>query len=97
VKLFSLVGFSCMLAAQEYRATLSGRITDPQGAVVAAVKIVAVQVETGSRFETLSGADGLYTIPFLPPSAYRLSAEAAGFKKYGSGRECEGAMVKRPF
>ena len=69
-------------AAQEYRATLSGRITDPQGAVIQGVKIVATQPDTGAKFETVSGSDGLFTIPFLPPSAYRVTAEAAGFKKY---------------
>jgi hypothetical protein len=68
--------------AQEYRATLSGRITDPQGAVISNAKIGVVQVETGAKFETVSGADGLYTIPFLPPASYKVSAEAAGFKKY---------------
>lgn len=76
----------CALAStalcQEYRATLSGRITDPQGAVVAGVKVIATQVETAAKFETLSGNDGLYTIPFLPPAAYRVTAEASGFKKY---------------
>jgi len=70
------------LCAQEYRATLSGRITDPQGAVVPNAKIVATQTDTGAKFETKSGADGLYTIPFLPPSGYSLTAESAGFKKY---------------
>ncbi len=70
------------VAAQEYRATLSGRVTDPQSAVIAGVKVIAVQVETGSKYETISGADGLYSIPFLPPSAYRVTAEASGFKKY---------------
>ncbi|MDX1981296.1 MAG: TonB-dependent receptor, partial [Bryobacteraceae bacterium] len=69
-------------AAQEYRATLSGRIIDPQGAVISGAKVIATQVETGSKFETVSGGDGLFTVPFLPPSAYRVTAEAAGFKKY---------------
>ncbi len=77
---------ACLLtlaaSGQEYRATLSGRVTDPQAAVISGVKVIAVQVETGSKFETVSGHDGLYTIPFLPPSSYRVTAEAEGFKKY---------------
>lgn len=68
--------------AQEYRATLSGRITDAQDAIVPGAKVVLTQVDTGSKFETVSGSDGLYTIPFLPPSVYRIVAEAQGFKKY---------------
>ena len=74
--------FALAAMSQEYRATLNGRITDPQGAVIAGVKVIATQVETGSKSETVSGADGLYTVPFLPPAAYRVTAEAAGFKKY---------------
>lgn len=74
--------FGLCALAQEYRATLSGRITDPQGAVIANTRVAVLQVETGSRYETVSGPDGLYTIPFLPPAAYRITAEASGFKKY---------------
>ena len=80
--LTTLCFMSLCATAQEYRATLSGRITDPQGAVIASAKITVTQVETGAKSETLSGTDGLYTIPFLPPAAYRVTAEAAGFKKY---------------
>ncbi len=80
--LVTLLLLTLSAAAQEYRATLTGRIVDPQGAAVPGAKVIAVQIETGSKFETTAGADGLYTIPFLPPSGYRISAEAKGFKKY---------------
>jgi hypothetical protein len=76
---------ACMLSlafGQEYRATLTGRVTDAQDAVVPQAKIVATQIETGARTETVSGADGQYTIPFLPPGQYRVTAEAAGFKRF---------------
>ena len=68
--------------SQEYRATMSGRITDPQDAAIAGATVTAIQVDTGAKFETVSGNDGLYTIPFLPPSRYRVTAEAQGFKRY---------------
>jgi hypothetical protein len=77
-----VLGVASFVAAQEYRGTISGRIIDPQEAVIAGVKVVAVQVDTGTRFETVSGQDGLYTLPFLPPSQYRITAEASGFKRY---------------
>src|ERR1035437_4103188 len=72
----------CLLPGQEFRSTLSGRITDPSGAVVPAVKVQAVKTDTNSRFDTVSNAEGLYTLPFLPPGLYEISAEAGGFKKY---------------
>lgn len=77
-----LATFALAALSQEYRATLSGRITDPQGAVIAGVKVTATQVDTGAKFETVSGTDGLFTVPFLPPAAYRVTAETQGFKKY---------------
>ena len=67
--------------AQEFRATLSGRVLDSQNAVVPEVAVTAIQIETGAKFETRSGQDGQYTLPFLPPAEYRLVAEAGGFKK----------------
>ena len=69
-------------AAQEFRATLSGRVVDAQGAAVPAVKIVITQMETGAKSETLTGNDGLYTMPYLAPGSYQIAAEARGFKRY---------------
>src|SRR6266851_3339110 len=78
----SLLGAGAYLFAQEFRATLSGRITDPQDAVIADVKITAIKVDTGAKFDTVSNDDGLFTVPFLPPSTYRIIAEHPGFKRY---------------
>src|SRR5712691_11783858 len=80
--LAGLLVLAATSAAQEFRATISGRVSDPQNAVIAGVKIVATQIGTEAKFETVSAADGLYTIPFLPPGSYRLTAENAGFKRY---------------
>src|SRR5437899_3059325 len=68
--------------AQEFRGTLSGRVIDPQSAVVPGTKIIVTENETGAKYNTTSNADGTYVLPFLPPGPYSVSAEAAGFKKY---------------
>jgi hypothetical protein len=72
----------CVCSAQEYRATLTGRVIDPQGGVIPAAKITAVSQSTGAKSATVTGPDGVYTIPFLPPGQYTVSAEAPGFKRY---------------
>ncbi len=76
----------CLVAgfasAQEFRATISGRVIDPQDAAIAGVKVIATQIGTEAKFETTSAADGGYTLPFLAPGAYRLTAEFTGFKRY---------------
>jgi hypothetical protein len=68
--------------AQEFRATLSGRVIDTQGAVVPSAKVTVTNQESQARTETVSGPDGFYNIPFLAPSAYTIFIEAAGFKRY---------------
>ncbi|MEP7366205.1 MAG: carboxypeptidase regulatory-like domain-containing protein [Acidobacteriota bacterium] len=80
-----LVGFlllSATLLAQEFRATIGGRVSDTQDAVIAGAKIVATQIGTEAKYETVSTGEGLYTLPFLPPGTYRMSAESPGFKRY---------------
>ena len=73
---------ACIVSGQEFRGTLNGRITDAQGATIIGSRIIATQAETGAKSETVSGEDGLYTVPFLSPGNYTVTAESSGFKKY---------------
>src|SRR3569833_1006255 len=66
--------------AQETRATVSGRIQDPSGASVPGAKVTAKNAEMGVVTTVNAAADGNYTIPFLVPGTYVLSADAQGFK-----------------
>jgi hypothetical protein len=68
--------------AQEFRSTVSGRVVDPTGSAIANAKVLAVEKNTGAKFETNSGAAGEYSLPFLPPGPYTLTAEAPGFKRF---------------
>ncbi len=65
--------------AQSDRGTIAGTVTDPGGAVIPGVPVVAENPETGVRFETVSTATGNYTILQLPPGTYNLQAELTGF------------------
>ena len=72
--------FAALAGAQEFRSTLTGEVTDPSGAIVANAKVTAIKSDTNSRFEIVSNGEGLYTIPFLPPGPYDLTAEAGGLR-----------------
>ncbi|MCX6633577.1 MAG: carboxypeptidase regulatory-like domain-containing protein [Acidobacteria bacterium] len=74
--------FSCALNAQEFRSTLTGRVSDPSGAAVPNANVIATKTDTRSRFQTVSGPEGFYTVPLLLPGEYELAVESAGFKKY---------------
>jgi len=71
-----------LLSAQEFRGTISGIVTDTTGAVVPNARITAIETQTGAKAETQSGSSGEYTIPFLSPGNYQVTAEAPGFKKF---------------
>lgn len=80
--LFLCAVMSALTFAQESRGTFSGSVTDSSGAAIANVKVQAVETRTGTKSSVVSETSGAYTIPFLAPGAYELSAEASGFKKF---------------
>src|SRR5262249_16723767 len=75
-----LLVFAPQNFSQESLGTLIGRVTDPSGAVMAAVAIRAVHTETRVVSSTSTNNDGLYQIRYLLPGRYDLTAEAPGFK-----------------
>ena len=67
------------MAQQAAKATLTGTVTDPNGAVVAGVNVTATQTATGIRRTTVSNDEGLYVLADLAPGDYELRVEAKGF------------------
>ena len=62
-------------------ATFSGRVTDPSGAVIAGVAVSVVKTDTNFQFTATTNADGLFRVQSLQPGPYRVTFEAAGFKR----------------
>lgn len=76
---------AAMASAQEFRGALMGRVTDPAGLGVPNARVTAIKTDTNTISKTVSGPDGNYTLPFLVPGTYEVSAEVTGFKKYVHG------------
>lgn len=70
-----------VLSAQSPQATISGIVTDPQGAVIPDVEITAINVATGIRTATRSNEVGFYSLRALPVGDYVIAAERAGFRR----------------
>jgi hypothetical protein len=66
-------------AQQSATATLSGRISDPNGAVVRGAEVTATLRATGVKRETTTNEDGFYTLSALPPGEYEVRVQAQGF------------------
>ncbi|MCS7314532.1 MAG: carboxypeptidase-like regulatory domain-containing protein [Bryobacterales bacterium] len=76
-----LLLLASVAVCQSTLATITGIVTDQEGAVIANVAIEVVHNRTGYRFKTTSNEVGLYTIPQLPDGEYTLSARAPGFQE----------------
>jgi Carboxypeptidase regulatory-like domain len=76
---------SCVITAahgQEFRASISGIVTDPTGAAVAGAKVEATDVQRKVTLTKTTNEVGRYSIEFLIPSTYILTVTANGFKTY---------------
>lgn len=61
-------------------ASLTGVISDPSGAVIPNAQVTLHSVDEAFVRSTVSGPDGSYVIPTLPPGRYRLIVSAQGFQ-----------------
>jgi hypothetical protein len=67
-------------AQQPTAATLSGRVTDPNGAVVASARVIATDKAKGIKREMVSSDEGVFALANLPVGEYDVRVEATGFK-----------------
>jgi len=74
--------FSPWVHAQTYSSSLTGVVTDPSGAVIPNAAVRLIDEGKGFTFSAATDATGRYVFRNLPPSAYRLSAQAPGFQGY---------------
>src|SRR5438876_808344 len=76
---FAFVSVGLVQAQSAASATITGRVTDPQGAVVANANVTAKNHATGLQRSTTTTSSGLYTIPDLTPGSYEVRVQASGF------------------
>jgi hypothetical protein len=74
------VAFAFPAAAQSNKGTITGTVSDPNGAVVKDAAVTATNAATGETRTAKTSDDGTYTIPALDPGVYTVRVEAAGFQ-----------------
>jgi len=85
-RIFSLIAILCLLTtssvwAQDTRGTITGRVTDPSGAVITGANVVVSNTATGTKATLNTNTDGIYRAGFLNPGIYEVEVSAPGFKK----------------
>lgn len=79
--IFVLLSAVC-LCAQSPQATVTGNVTDPQGASIVGAQVVAVNMETGVETAVASNQSGIYSLQFLPIGKYTIKVSHPGFRGY---------------
>ena len=68
------------LYAQEFRATITGNLTDSSGSVISGASITAVNVDTRVAYSAKSNHQGIYSVGFILPGTYTVTVSAASFQ-----------------
>jgi hypothetical protein len=76
-----LFALSATAFAQLETGQITGRVTDPNGAVVPGAAVSVKSVETGAARDATSDAEGVYTVTNLQPGLYEVSVQAQSFAK----------------
>lgn len=66
--------------AQQVRATLGGRVTDPQGNVISNANVDVISDDTNVVRQTRTNDQGNWQVQFLLPGQYHFNITASGFK-----------------
>ncbi len=67
--------------AQEARGSITGRVIDASGGVLPGVTVTIVNTDTNSTSTAITNENGQFTVLYLNPATYTVSAEIQGFKK----------------
>ncbi len=84
VQFFTVVLLTLFLQAgalgQDFRATITGQITDPTGAALPGVTVKATRAGANVSTEAITNDEGYYTLPYLVPGTYTVEASLPGFQ-----------------
>ncbi|MBX3298726.1 MAG: TonB-dependent receptor [Acidobacteria bacterium] len=72
--------FTMTATAQEFRGTITGVVSDPNGAAVVGAVVAIKNTATNVTTTVNTNGEGSYTVPFLTPGTYSISVTANGFK-----------------
>jgi hypothetical protein len=69
-----------LLQAQDFRAAITGQVTDPTKAAIPGATIRAIRADNDAPTVAKTNQDGYYSLPLLEPGKYTLEVSAMGFK-----------------
>ncbi len=80
VATMTLLLSSLVWAQSTTTGAVSGRVTDPSGAVIPGAKVTLTDNATGATRTTVSDSSGIYDFAYVKPGSYTVKARAKGFQ-----------------
>jgi hypothetical protein len=80
--MISFVLFSAAGMAQDFRATVTGRVVDASKAAIPGAQVQVKNAGTNEVTTVVTDEEGNYKVPFLNPGTYSVTVEVNGFKKF---------------
>jgi outer membrane receptor protein involved in Fe transport len=77
-----ICAFACVAAAQTVTGSLVGHVKDASGGATAGARVTVTDVDRGAKRETVTNAEGNFSINSVDPGVYRVEIERTGFKKF---------------
>jgi len=76
-----LISAFALCLAQDPRGSITGKVIDPQNAVVPGAAVVVTNTATNVSGHAAANQTGYFEVNFLDPGPYSVSVESSGFKK----------------
>ena len=73
ISLICLLGLTLPGLAQEFRATVNGRVTDPTEAAISNATVTVRNLATNEVAVVTTNSEGAYNMPFLKPGVYSIT------------------------
>lgn len=75
-----MIALSGELAQAQFRASIQGSVTDPQGAAIPKATLTLTDLETSKQVTATSNDSGVFSFNALPPDHFKLTVSAPGFR-----------------
>src|SRR2546427_7173349 len=70
------------LGGQSYKGSIRGKVSDVTGGAIDIARVTLTSQATGVSVATLSNTAGDFVFNAVDPATYRITIEAAGFKRF---------------
>ena len=95
LRILGLVSAVGLISSMAFGATITGRVTGPDGAPFRAAFVQARNAKTRVTVIVLSGNDGKYRMENLPAGDYQVLAKSVGYRSDPQERNCPVRESKR--